>query len=301
MRLKIILGVALLISGCATVPRGTLQLYTDAYSEMKRAAEIVYAKDSAAEMEKRRKQYEKSLAEAGSADRYFNTMIPFKLAEPIDRGTSPSRSAASAKAALDAGSLFNQALLDLASGKSVRAVQESVGALAGVLSLAATPAAGVALSAFVEQVERARAREELIEAVKRKYMIVKTGSGRGFEIVPAGADAAGVKTGHLLDILLDYLIEDLDAMYIVWRATSLTRVRELPGEGKNDTVLPVIASMNEDAETMMQYRKLLQKTRQYFAELLKAAENPDDNARMASTVRMGLEVFAAARRVTSGF
>jgi hypothetical protein len=218
MRLAVSVLVVALIAGCTAIPEQRIRAFGDAYGEMKTAAETVYANYSSEDVARRKEAFETKLA-AASPSQYFDLIVPKALAEPVDRGQTPPAIATNALAALEAGTVYNAALLALASGKSVEEVQQSVTALSGTIgSLGGVPWIGPVIGIIVGQVEKARARGELVATLTREYTIT----------LPEGE----TRTGHLMDLLLDLLIEHADLMFQKRREIALQRAELLEFEGE---------------------------------------------------------------------
>ena len=193
MQLAVSLLVVALIAGCTAIPEQRIQAFGDAYAGMKGAAETVYANYSSEDVAPRKEAFETELA-AAKPSQYFDLIVPKSLADPVDRGQTPPAIATNAFAALEAGTVYNAALVALASGKSVEEVQQTVAALSGTIgSLGGAPWIGPVIGVIVGQVEKARARGDLVATLTREYTIT----------LPEGE----TRTGHLMDLLLDLLIE----------------------------------------------------------------------------------------------
>jgi hypothetical protein len=286
MRLAVSVLVVALIAGCTAIPEQRIRAFGDAYGEMKTAAETVYANYSSEDVARRKEAFETKLA-AASPSQYFDLIVPKALAEPVDRGQTPPAIATNALAALEAGTVYNAALLALASGKSVEEVQQSVTALSGTIgSLGGVPWIGPVIGIIVGQVEKARARGELVATLTREYTIT----------LPEGE----TRTGHLMDLLLDLLIEHADLMFQKRREIALQRAELLEFEGGNPGAAKIVADdMADDYTVLAQYRQLLVATKQYFRQLQDAAANPASDVQAATTVQIAGEIVAQSRLVVA--
>jgi hypothetical protein len=276
-----------LIAGCTAIPKERIQAYDDAYAEMKKAAETVYANYSSEDIARRKAAFETDLASASSSTKYFELVVPKSLEEPVDSGQAPPAIVTSAGAALDAGTLYNEALAGLASGQSLKEVQESVTAVSGTIaSLGGVPGVGQVIGIIVGQVEKARVRGELVESLTREYTVtISEGEAR---------------TGHLIDLLLDLLIEHADLMFEKRREIALIRAEHFEFEDGNLAAAKIAADrMAEDYKTLAQYRQLLFETKQYFRQLQATAANPESDIQAAATVQIAGEIVSQARLVVA--
>ncbi len=286
MRAAGLLFIVALIAGCTAVPEQPLQAFGDAYAEMKVAAETVYANYSSDDVTRRKTAFETKLA-AATPGEYFDLIVPKTLAEPLDRGQSPPAIATNARAALEAGAVYNAALVALASGKSVEEVQQGVAALSGTIgTLGGVPWLGPVIGIVVSEVEKARARGELVATLTREYTIT----------LPDGE----TRTGHLMDLLLDLLIEHADLMFEKRREIALQRAEAFEFEERNPGAAKIVADgMADDYTVLAQYRQLLVETKQYFRQLQDAAANPPSDVQAAATAQIAGEIVAQSRLVVA--
>lgn len=295
MRLVVSLFFILIIAGCTAIPKERIQAYDDAYAGMKEAAKTVYANYSSEDVARRRADFEADLASASSSTKYLDLLVPKSLdpldprllEDPIDRGAAPPAIATSGLAALDAGSVYNEALAGLASGQSVTEVQQSVAVLSGTIAtLGGAPWVGPVIGIIAGEVEKARVRGELVESLTRQYTIT--------------ISEGETRTGHLIDILLDLLIEHADLMFEKRRELALTRAESLEFDEGNLAAAKIVADrMAEDYRALAQYRQLLVDTKQYFNQLQAAAANPGSEVQAAAAVQSAGEIVSQARLVVA--
>lgn len=286
MQLAVSLLVGALIAGCTAIPEQRIQAFGDAYAGMKGAAETVYANYSSEDVARRKEAFETELA-AAKPSQYFDLIVPKSLADPVDRGQTPPAIATNAFAALEAGTVYNAALVALASGKSVEEVQQTVAALSGTIgSLGGAPWIGSVIGVIVGQVEKARARGDLVATLTREYTIT----------LPEGE----TRTGHLMDLLLDLLIEHADLMFQKRRELALQRAEMFEFEEGNPGAAKIVADgMANDYTVLAQYRELLVETKQYFRQLQDAAANPASDVQVATTAQIAGEIISQSRLVVA--
>jgi hypothetical protein len=251
---------------------------------MRRATETVYAQQMG-----RIKEQNKIILSKASSEEYFDLIVPGSLKKPdkpIEQGLSVYTSAL---AALEAGTVYNEALVALASGKSVQAIQESVNSVASTVStLAGAPWIGPVISITVAEVAKARSREQLVEALikDREITIPNILTGK-----------PETKKGHPIELLLDNLIERVDDMF--GRRRNL-EYRRIVSDGLTAQEARVAAdAMALEFEMLIQYRRLLVKTREYFSQLREVARNPDPTLQLTNLVELSREVYSQAQQVAA--
>lgn len=282
-RLAATLCFGLAISGCAAVPQQRLQLYADTYGEMRQAAEAVYAGHAAMEAAARKVETESRLARA-SAEEYFDLIVPQSLTPPAADDPASRDIVVTGRAALDAGTLYNDALVALASGNGVEEVQASIDAITGTMAMLGGESWMASVATTVAgHVRTARTREDLIAALTRDITIEIDGD---------------VMTGHPIDLLLDLLIEHAELIFAKRRIVEAQRAEDLEFEQRNPDAARVVANaMAAEAKVYLRYRQLLVTTKQYFAALRTAAIHPESELPAATTLHLGRDVYLKARQV----
>ena len=285
MKLAASLLICIALTGCATVPTERIDAYAAAYAETRQAAEAVYGDYSAWDTARRTAEFEAKLAAETSPRKQFAMLVPKNLAEPIDTGRGVPPVVTSALAALDAGAVYNEALVGVAAGKSVAEVRDSVASVAGIIgTLGGAPWVGKIIDLVLGQIEQARSREELVASLTREVSIV--------------VSDGETRHGHAIDLLLDLLLEHADLMFEKRSTVAKNEVRHLEiAAGDIAAARALVLETAREAAVLVEYRRLLLDTRQYFAALRQAARNPDVAAQVAESVRNAREVTVQGRLV----
>lgn len=284
MKLAASLLICIALTGCATVPTERIDAYAAAYAETRQAAEAVYGDYSAWYTARSNAKFEANLANASPSEQ-FALLVPATLLKPVDTGRGVPPVVTSALAALDAGAIYNEALVGVAAGKSVAEVRDSVASVAGIIgTLGGAPWVGKIIDLVLGQIEQARSREELVASLTREVSIV---------------DAEGkTQSGHAIDLLLDLLLEDAERMFQQRRGVADAEVVNLEfGAGDIAAASALVQQTAREAGVLVEYRRLLLETLQFFAALRQAARNPDVALQVAASVRNAREVAVQARLV----
>lgn len=165
------LFVALVISGCTTVPQQEFKAYTAAFDEVKDGTETLLLEFDAAE----------KLAAKAKASKKAASPTAFPLTVSLNMGTAPSDPVAARRTALEAVVRFNTVLTELAQGKKPEEIRSSVDSLItglmNVADLAGTtlPISGAVVplvTTVIGQLEKAANRAQFAEALRKGEPII---------------------------------------------------------------------------------------------------------------------------------
>jgi hypothetical protein len=272
-----------LLVGCASIPKRQIESYVDAYHEVAMTAELIYR-----DFSDRQRADAAASAPAPFSARYLD-IVPKNIEDTHPENTGEVVSANRLRA-LRAGADYNEALLALASGRSAEEVRLSASRLAELLTtFTGVPAAGTALVLVAKQLENARTRQELIAALQQEITV----DGR---------------TDHPVNMLLDYLHRDTKLLY-EWRFEKFRdeALRPIPTETAEAqaTALARRHALVEDMlqyhQTLVRYRGLLEKTKQYFASVRAAVNDPASDLQAAEFVALVIDLRSDARAVRDAF